>query len=210
MKRAHGHLAFALVAAALGVLTAAEALRLQHAQQINTSVAEWSAAPVLEPRTAPASPPPALANTQAAPASPPPAPATSHAVTTPPATSSKWSASTAIDHLSPEARLARAVALSRLDYDAALAAYKVNHPIKPRRPPPYSPLRPRQPQSPSGCPIRTRRRSAVPPPDRTRKTKLPGPVTPRPNRLGRTLQPRARPTPRARRRRRRQRRHQPP
>lgn len=124
MTRAHGHLAFALVAAALSALTAAEALHLKHAQQINTSVAEWSAAPVLEPRTAPASPPPALANTQAAPASPPPAPATSHAVTTPPATPSKWSASTAIDHLSPEARLARAVALSRLDYDAALAAYK--------------------------------------------------------------------------------------
>jgi hypothetical protein len=41
MKRAHGHLAFALVAAALSVLTAGEALHLQHAQRINTSVAEW-------------------------------------------------------------------------------------------------------------------------------------------------------------------------
>jgi len=77
MKRAHGHLAFALVAAALGVLTAGEALRLQHAQRINMSVA----------------------------------------------TSAKWSAGAA-DHLPPEARLARAVALSRLDYDGALAAYK--------------------------------------------------------------------------------------
>ena len=42
MKRAHGHLAFALVAAALGVLTAGEALRLRHAQRINMSVAEWA------------------------------------------------------------------------------------------------------------------------------------------------------------------------
>jgi mxaK protein len=89
MKRAHGHLAFALVATALGVLTLAEAVHLQHAQRINTSVAEWSVPPVQGSRAAP-----------------------------------KWTAGPAIDHLSPEARLARAVALSRLDYDAALAAYK--------------------------------------------------------------------------------------
>jgi mxaK protein len=35
-----------------------------------------------------------------------------------------WATAGAADHLSPEARLARAVALSRVDYDAALAAYK--------------------------------------------------------------------------------------
>jgi mxaK protein len=35
-----------------------------------------------------------------------------------------WATVGAADHLSPEARLARAVALSRVDYDAALAAYK--------------------------------------------------------------------------------------
>ena len=80
MKRAHGHLAFALVAAALSVLTAGEALRLQHAQRINTAVAEWTTAPIPDPHAA--------------------------------------------DHLPPEARLARAVALSRRDYDGALAAYK--------------------------------------------------------------------------------------
>ena len=80
MKRAHGHLAFALVAAALSVLAAGEALRLQHAQRINTAVAEWTTAPIPDPRAA--------------------------------------------DHLPPEARLARAVALSRRDYDGALAAYK--------------------------------------------------------------------------------------
>ena len=93
MKRAHGHLAFALVAAALGVLTASEALRLQHAQRINMAVAEWVATGAAHPRANPT------------------------------AASSKWTAGAA-DHLPPEARLARAVALSRLDYDGAVAAYK--------------------------------------------------------------------------------------
>jgi len=93
MKRAHGHSAFALVAAALGLLIAGEALRLQHARRINMSVAEWATATAGIPGTKPA------------------------------AASAKWTAGAA-DHLSPEARLARAVALSRLDYDGALAAYK--------------------------------------------------------------------------------------
>ena len=35
-----------------------------------------------------------------------------------------WATAGAADHLPPEARLARAVALARVDYDAALAAYK--------------------------------------------------------------------------------------
>ena len=52
MKRAHGHLAFAFVAAALSVLTAGEALRLQHAQRINTAVAEWTTAPIPDPHAA--------------------------------------------------------------------------------------------------------------------------------------------------------------
>jgi mxaK protein len=70
MKRVHGHLAFALVVAALGALTAGESVRLQHAQRTNMSVA------------------------------------------------------TATDYPSPEAHVARAVALARTDYDGALAAYK--------------------------------------------------------------------------------------
>ena len=123
MKRAHGHLAFTLVAAALSVLAAGEALRLQHAQRINTSVAEWATtASASDARAAPANSQaaagnlqPTAANPQAAPAGPPSA--------NPAATSSKWTAGAA-DHLPPEARLARAVALSRLDYDGALAAYK--------------------------------------------------------------------------------------
>jgi tetratricopeptide (TPR) repeat protein len=143
MKRAHGHLAFALVAAALSVLTAGEAMHLEHTQQINMSVTEWSAAPAPGSHAAPANPRAATAattnpqaavspdtNSQAAasPTTGSEAPASlatdSKASANPTTASSKWFAGTAVDHLSPEARLARAVALSRFDYDAALAAYK--------------------------------------------------------------------------------------
>jgi len=94
MRRAHGHMAFALVAVALAAVTVGESLRLQHAQSINAAVATWSRAAA--PATAPA------------------------AQSQPPA----WATAGAADHLPPEARLARAVALSKVDYDAALAAYK--------------------------------------------------------------------------------------
>ncbi len=105
MKRAHGHLAFALVAAALTALTAGEALHLQHAQRINMAVAaEWSAARATDPY-APSVQPRLTAGTPGA---------------KPTATPPIWST----DHLPPEARLAHAVALSRVDYDGALAAYK--------------------------------------------------------------------------------------
>jgi mxaK protein len=136
MKRAHGHLAFALVAAALSVLTAGEALRLQHAQRINSAVAEWATAPIPDSSPAPAKPEATAGNSQTtAGNSETPAgnlqttaanPQAADAATpsaNPPATSSKWTAGAA-DHLPPEARLARAVALARLDYDGALAAYK--------------------------------------------------------------------------------------
>jgi tetratricopeptide (TPR) repeat protein len=129
-------LAFALVAAALSVLTAGEALRLQHAQRINTAVAEWTTAPIPDPRAAPAKPEATAGNSQSAARNPetgagtlqttaanPQAPAAGNPSANPTATSSKWTAGAA-DHLPPEARLARAVALSRLDYDGALAAYK--------------------------------------------------------------------------------------
>ena len=114
MKRAHGHLAFALVAAALSVLMAGEALRLQHAQRINIAVAEWATAPIPDPRAAPGNPEATAGNSRTAVGNPSANPA---------AASSKWTAGAA-DHLPPEARLARAVALARLDYDGALAAYK--------------------------------------------------------------------------------------
>jgi mxaK protein len=136
MKRAHGHLAFALVAAALSVLAAGEALHLQHAQRINSAVAEWATAPIPDSRAAPAKPEATAGNSQtAAGNSETPAgnlqttAANSQAAAAgtpsanPAATSAKWIAGAA-DHLPPEARLARAVALARLDYDGALAAYK--------------------------------------------------------------------------------------
>jgi mxaK protein len=97
MRRVHGHIAFALAAVALAAVTVGESLRLQHAQTINAEVATWSRA------AAPA------ANSQ---------PSAAHSQ--PPA----WATAGAADHLPPEARLARAVALSKVDYDAALAAYK--------------------------------------------------------------------------------------
>jgi mxaK protein len=102
MKRAHGHLAFALVAVAVCAVTADEIVRLRHAQSINISVAEWSATADASPHAPPRAPPEAFPSN-----------------TTP----SKWAAGAA-DHLPPEARVARAVALSKLDYDGALAAYK--------------------------------------------------------------------------------------
>jgi tetratricopeptide (TPR) repeat protein len=143
MKRAHGHLAFALVAAALGVLTASEALRLQHAQRINSAVAEWATAPIPDSRAAPEKPEATAGNSQTTAgnsqttagnpetaagnlpttAANPLAAAAGTPSANPAATSSKWTAGAA-DHLPPEARLARAVALARLDYDGALAAYK--------------------------------------------------------------------------------------
>jgi mxaK protein len=77
MRRAHVHLAFGVVTLALGLVTAGEVLRLQHAQSVNAAVAQGSTS-----ASAPA--PGAL----------------------------------------PEARLARAVALAKVDYDGALGAYK--------------------------------------------------------------------------------------
>ena len=95
MKRAQGHTAFAIVTVALAALTASECLSFQHAQSINAAVAEWSKATKSDLHTA-ASPGPGVA-----PSDP-----------------------RAADHLPAEARLARAVALAKVDYDGALAAYK--------------------------------------------------------------------------------------
>jgi len=112
MKRAHGHTVFAFVAVALAALTISETLRLQHAQTINAAVTEWSRAPGPTPVTPVTPVPGATANAQPLHSQP------SHSQ--PPA----WTAAGANDHLPPEARLARAVSLARVDYDAALAAYK--------------------------------------------------------------------------------------
>ena len=153
MKRAHGHLVFALVAASFGAIAIAETVRLEHAERINGEVAQWSeatgntaaatakpiaaTAPTPEPMTPRAAPTDPVAEPIAAtanPTVPTPKPMTPRAAPTDPIakpaaltantnSTTKWIAGTA-DTLSPEGRLARAVALSKYDYDAALAAYK--------------------------------------------------------------------------------------
>jgi mxaK protein len=94
MKRAHAHTAFALVAVALAALTVGEGVRLQHAQSVNAAVAEWSRVTSSGSRAGSNTLPPA------------------------------WATAGSADRLPPEARLARAVSLARVDYDAALATYK--------------------------------------------------------------------------------------
>ena len=99
MKRSHGHTLSACVAATFAIATAAELAQLQHARRIDAEIHEWSMATV-----DPGAPtPPAMPKTNTVP--------------------SKWTAGSA-DHISPEGRLSRAVALSNSDYDAALAAFK--------------------------------------------------------------------------------------
>jgi mxaK protein len=112
MKRAHGHLLFGLAAAACAALTLGEVAQLEYARRINSEVEQWSAEPTAPPN-ATGSPAPSAGTA-------PPARAAPSASAAP---SPKWSAGAA-DKLSPEGRLARAVALAKRDYDAALAAYK--------------------------------------------------------------------------------------
>jgi len=97
MRRVHGHLVFGTLAVVLGLVTATEALRLRHAQTVNAAVAAW---------TVPAS-------HLASPAR----------VTTPVSRSPSTIPTTPANAL-PEARLARAVTLAKVDYDGALGAYK--------------------------------------------------------------------------------------
>ncbi len=79
MRRVHGHLLFATVAAALAIMTTVEVVRVEHAQTVNAAVARWATAErSIEPNANPV----------------------------------------------PEAKLARAVALAKADYDGALGAYK--------------------------------------------------------------------------------------
>jgi mxaK protein len=96
MKRAHGHLAFGAAAAVLGLLTIGESLRLKDTDKVNMTVADWVTREAQHGHDTPAE---------------------AHAA--------KWTdlLPPAPDSL-PEARLAYAVALSRIDYDGALAAYK--------------------------------------------------------------------------------------
>jgi len=115
MKRAHGHTAFALAAVALAALTVGESVRLQHAQSVNAAIAEWSrvASPVSRAAAG-------ATNLDAAPGEV--QTTARHVGSNIP--SPAWATAGSADRLPPEARLARAVSLSRVDYDAALAAYK--------------------------------------------------------------------------------------
>jgi mxaK protein len=101
MKRAHGHLLFGLAAAVFAALTLGEVAQLEYAHRINREVEQWSAEAIVPPNATGSTAPSAGA-----------------------APSPNWSAGAA-DKLSPEGRLTRAVALANLDYDAALAAFKV-------------------------------------------------------------------------------------
>ena len=132
MKRAHGHLVFALVAATFGAIAIAATVRLEHAERINGEVAQWSEAAgktaeaTAETAKPAASTKPAESTAEPAanianPSAPLAKPASSTAK--PLARTTQWLAGAA-DKLSPEGRLARAVTLSKYDYDAALAAYK--------------------------------------------------------------------------------------
>jgi mxaK protein len=122
MKRAHGHTAFALVAVALAALTVGESVRLQHAQSVNAAIAEWGRLASSGARTGST-----VAKLDVAPSEDQ---ATARRVgSKAPTAASKgpapaWATAGSADRLPPEARLARAVSLSRVDYDAALAAYK--------------------------------------------------------------------------------------
>jgi mxaK protein len=94
MKRAHAHLAFGLSAAVLAIVTIDEALRLNDARAVDTALARWANATAQRAIDAPAEP-----------------------------LAAKWNSPLPAPQL-PEARLAQAVAVSKTDYDGALATYK--------------------------------------------------------------------------------------
>jgi mxaK protein len=99
MRRVHGHVAFAAIAVAFSLVTTAELVRLEHARIVNAAIASGSVPNVhmtmRTSRTLDSSDP--AREEHAAEAK----------VTT-----------------SPEARVVHAVALAKVDYDGALAAYK--------------------------------------------------------------------------------------
>ena len=118
MRRAYGHLAFGIAALGFGLVTAAQFVRLEHAYQVNTASARAAAsgsAPVLGFGVDPGD----RAGVDAKAGSGPGDVASAKAGD---GASVKANPGT-IESL-PEARLARAVALSKVDYAGALAAYK--------------------------------------------------------------------------------------
>jgi mxaK protein len=108
VRRAYGHLAFGVVALGCGLLTAAQLVRLEHADRVNTAIASASASTTgFEVGSG---------NGAAAKAGP----SFGDRATVDTGTDVNVGGVASL----PEARLARAVALSKVDYDAALAAYK--------------------------------------------------------------------------------------
>ena len=120
MRRLHGHLAFGVVAAALAVVTTVEVLRLERAQTVNAAIAGWmsDASPALYDRgTMKTRRTAGPSNAERAEKAP---------TTTGPRATRTVRSATAEPNTSPvpEARLGHAVALAKVDYDGALAAYK--------------------------------------------------------------------------------------
>ncbi|MDB6044968.1 MAG: putative mxaK-like protein [Gammaproteobacteria bacterium] len=116
MRRAHGHLAFGIAALGFGLVTAARFVRLEHAYEVNTAIAratESDSASVLSFAVDPAEGAGAQAGSGDRAGAEAGADDGAGVKANP----------VAIESL-PEARLARAVALSKVDYDGALAAYK--------------------------------------------------------------------------------------
>lgn len=124
MRRIHGHLAFCAVAVALAIVTTVETLRLEHAQTVNAAVAgspsgvQAAAAGGSLPREAHviadgASPTADGSGTMR----------TRHGAALSGAARAKQAAEPNTSPV-PEAALAHAVALAKVDYDGALAAYK--------------------------------------------------------------------------------------
>jgi mxaK protein len=116
VRRAHGHLAFGIAALGFGLVTAARFVRLEHAYEVNTAIAratESDSASVLSFAVDPAEGAGAQAGSGDRAGAEAGADDGAGVKANP----------VAIESL-PEARLARAVALSKVDYDGALAAYK--------------------------------------------------------------------------------------
>jgi mxaK protein len=136
MRRARGHLVFTIAAGAFGLLSLGGLMRLHQAQKINATIAEWaphdryhetSNARMRSSTVHPA------ANTTFARASADTLPAAAKDNKSAAVSQDNTSPATSADarnvlnspvNLLPEGRLAHAVALSRTDYDGALAAYK--------------------------------------------------------------------------------------
>lgn len=126
VRRAHGHLAFGIAALGFGLVTAARFVRLEHAYEVNTAIAratESDSASVLSFAVDPAEGAGAKAGSGDRASAQAGSGDRAGAEAGADDGAGVKANPVAIESL-PEARLARAVALSKVDYDGALAAYK--------------------------------------------------------------------------------------